>query len=106
MRGIPKEDLFHYNPGFTLGGPVLLPKYNGRNRSFFFTTFEKTRAREQTSTAFRTLPTREFQNGDFSRLFDPAYTGDPRSGTVVGTDALGGGRVAAVWSTLAEQWNW
>ena len=45
--------------------------------------------REQTSTAFRTLPTREFQNGDFSRLFDPGYTGDARSGTVVGTDALG-----------------
>ncbi len=52
-------------------------------------TFEKTHDEEQTSTAFRTLPTREFQNGDFSRLFDPAYTGDARSGTVVGTDALG-----------------
>ncbi len=78
------------NGAVAIGGPILLPKlYNGRNRSFFFTTFEKTRAREQTSTAFRTLPTREFQNGDFSRLFDPAYTGDARSGTVVGTDALG-----------------
>ena len=52
-------------------------------------TFEKTHAEDQTSTSFRTLPTREFQNGDFSRLFDPAYTGDARSGTVIGTDALG-----------------
>ena len=75
--------------GGTIGGPIHLKMYDGRNRSFFFTTFEKTRAREQTSTAFRTLPTREFQNGDFSRLFDPAYTGDARSGTVIGTDALG-----------------
>jgi len=57
--------------------------------SFFFTTFEQTHAKEQTSTAFRSLPTREFQNGDFSRLFDAGYTGDARSGTVVGTDALG-----------------
>src|SRR5687768_10901589 len=78
------------NGAVAVGGPILLPRlFDGRNRSFFFTTFEKTRAREQTSTAFRTLPTREFQNGDFSRLFDPAYTGDARSGTVIGTDALG-----------------
>lgn len=67
----------------------MLPKYNGKNRSFFYATFEKTHAEEQTSTSFRNLPTREFQNGDFSRLFDPAYTGDARSGTVIGTDALG-----------------
>jgi hypothetical protein len=78
------------NWAIALGGPITLPKvYNGRNRSFFYVTFEKTHAEEQTSTAFRTLPARELQNGDFSRLFDPAYTGDARSGTVVGTDALG-----------------
>jgi hypothetical protein len=77
------------NGAAALSGPIVLPGFNGRNRSFFFSTFEKTRQREQTSTSFRTLPTREFQNGDFSRLFDPGYTGDARSGTVVGTDALG-----------------
>jgi Carboxypeptidase regulatory-like domain/TonB dependent receptor len=78
------------NWAVAMGGPITLPKlYSGKNRSFFYVTFEKTHAEEQTSTAFRNLPTREFQNGDFSRLFDPAYTGDARSGTVVGTDALG-----------------
>jgi len=78
------------NWALALGGPLTVPKvYSGKNRSFFFMTFEKTHAEDQTSTAFRTLPTREFQNGDFSRLLDPAYTGDPRSGTVVGTDPLG-----------------
>ena len=51
------------------GGRSRCPKvYSGKNRSFFYVTFEKTNAEEQTSTAFRTLPTREFQNGDFSRL--------------------------------------
>ena len=77
------------NWAVAVGGPVMLPKYNGRNRSFFYASFEKTHAEDQSSTSFRTLPTREFQNGDFSRLFDPAYTGDTRSGTVIGTDALG-----------------
>jgi hypothetical protein len=78
------------NWALALGGPLTLPKmYSGKDRSFFFVTFEQTHAEEQTSTTFRTLPTREFQNGDFSRLFDPAYTGDARSGTVIGTDPLG-----------------
>ena len=87
-QAVPVREL--QNGAVALGGPIMLPRlFDGRNRSFFFTTFEKTRQREQTSTAFRTLPTREFQTGDFSRLFDPAYTGDARSGTIVGTDALG-----------------
>ena len=86
-QNIPAREL--QNWAVAVGGPILLPKYNGRNRSFFYATFEKTHAEEQTSTGFRNLPTREFQNGDFSRLFDPAYTGNALSGTVVGTDALG-----------------
>ncbi len=40
VRGIPKDDLFHYNPGFSIGGPVVLPKYDGRNQTFFFYSFE------------------------------------------------------------------
>jgi hypothetical protein len=86
-QNLPEREL--QNWAVAVGGPVMLPKYNGKNRSFFYASFEKTHAEDQTSTSFRTLPTREFQNGDFSRLFDPAYTGDARSGTVIGTDALG-----------------
>jgi hypothetical protein len=87
-QNIPARE--QQNGAVAIGGPIILPKlYNGKGRSFFFASYEQTRNREQTSTSFRTLPTREFQNGDFSRLFDPSYTGDARSGTVVGTDALG-----------------
>ena len=87
-QATPERD--QQNWAVAMGGPISLPKlYSGKDRSFFFATFEQTHAEEQTSTAFRSLPTREFQNGDFSRLFDAGYTGDARSGTVVGTDALG-----------------
>lgn len=49
------------NGAVAIGGPVMLPKmYSGKGRSFFFAPFEKTHAEEQTSTSFRTLPTREF----------------------------------------------
>src|SRR5207253_1669291 len=32
--------------GGTLGGPVLLPRYNGRNRTFFFFSYEGLRLRQ------------------------------------------------------------
>ena len=79
-----------FNWGYAVGGPVYIPKvYNGRNKTFFFTNLEKTRQRNFTSTGLGTLPTVDFKRGDFSRLFDPAFTGNPLSGSVIGTDALG-----------------
>jgi hypothetical protein len=88
--GRPKPQRELRNGAVAVGGPVVLPKvYNGRNRTFFFVTFETTQEDNFSSSGFRALPTGEFLNGDFSRLLDPAYTGDPRSGQVIGTDPLG-----------------
>lgn len=42
--------------GESLGGPVLLPGYNGRNRTFFFENYEARRVRE-TETFTTTVPT-------------------------------------------------
>jgi hypothetical protein len=66
VRGIPKEDLFHYNPGFSVGGPVLLPKYNGRNRTFFFYSFEGLKSGIPVSAGER-APTDLERAGDFSQ---------------------------------------
>jgi len=39
--GIKRLPLQEHDPGFTLSGPLVLPKiYNGRNRTFFFTSYE------------------------------------------------------------------
>ena len=36
-----KADLKQHQLGFTVGGPLLLPKlYDGRNKSFFFASFQ------------------------------------------------------------------
>jgi hypothetical protein len=78
------------NWGYSLGGPVYIPKvYNGRNRTFFFTNFEKTNTVNLPSSGFVTLPTPAQKNGDFSCLLSAACTGNPESGSVQGTDALG-----------------
>jgi hypothetical protein len=78
------------NWGYSLGGPVYIPKvYNGRNRTFFFTNFEKTNTVDLPYSGFTTLPTVAEKQGDFSCLLNPACTGVAQSGTDIGTDALG-----------------
>jgi hypothetical protein len=78
------------NWGYSVGGPVYIPKvYNGRNKTFFFTNFEKTNTVELPFNGFVTLPTVAQKNGDFSCLLSAACTGNPLSGTSVGNDALG-----------------
>ncbi|MBI1790751.1 MAG: carboxypeptidase regulatory-like domain-containing protein, partial [Acidobacteria bacterium] len=56
--------------GFTLGGPVWVPKiYNGRNRTFFFVGYEG--FRERSLNAYTgTVPTDLEKRGDFSRSLD------------------------------------
>ncbi len=69
-----------HNYGFSVGGPVIIPKlYNGKNRTFFFATSEWYRF-NQTLTTFSTVPTEAERNGNFSglgtQIFDPT-TGAP-----------------------------
>ena len=66
--------------GLAFGGPVLLPKiYNGKNKTFFFGDFERTRIRE-TSTIANTLPTLRMRGGDFGEL--PAARPAARGGAI------------------------
>jgi hypothetical protein len=85
----PKAPVRENSFGLTAGGPVMLPKlYSGRNKTFFFFSYEGDRRRSYSVGGFRNLPTAAFKRGDFSRLLDPKFTGNPRSGTQAGVDAL------------------
>ncbi|HEU0006214.1 MAG TPA: carboxypeptidase regulatory-like domain-containing protein, partial [Terriglobia bacterium] len=67
--------------GFTVGGPVVLPKlYNGRNRTFFFFNLEKFRVKTRSAATLATLPTAAYRRGDFSAAL---------TGRQLGTDPLG-----------------
>lgn len=58
--------------GFSVNGPVLMPKvYDGRGRTFFTLSYEGTYERIG-STALFTLPTSQQRLGDFSDLVDNA----------------------------------
>ena len=72
-------------------GPVYMPKiYDGQNRTFFFHNMERTTLKDYNQTAFGTLPTPAFKQGDFSRLLNSGiHRQQPRPGRNVGTDAAG-----------------
>ena len=69
------------NFGGSLGGPVTIPGvYQGRNRTFFFYTFEQFRQVETRAGLLQTMPTDRMRNGDF---------GEALTGRVLATDPLG-----------------
>jgi hypothetical protein len=68
------------NFGVDLGGPIVIPHiYNGRDKSFFFVTYEGDRYRNLNFSGTTTLPTPEMLQGNFSQLL----------GAQIGTDDLG-----------------
>ncbi len=67
----PTKAPFRWNQyGFTVGGPVWIPKViNGKDRLFFMSNFEGFKER-RTSQASGTYPTVDMRTGDFSKLVD------------------------------------
>src|ERR1022692_1923893 len=82
FRGTPRstDRLFDY--AFSFGGPIYIPKvYNGKNRSFFYTTYERYKQRQiGPGATTQSFPTPPEYGGNFSALLGAA-TGH--------TDALG-----------------
>jgi hypothetical protein len=68
--------------GFTLGGPVRIPKiYNGHDKTFFFFNFEQFRQSSFTSNSQSIVPTDAMRGGDFSAV--PTSTCNTVSGQQV-----------------------
>jgi hypothetical protein len=72
----PAKAPFRWNQyGFTLGGPISIPKlFNGKNRLFFLSNFEGFRSRRTDQGLYITAPD-SWRHGDFSsykpQLYDP-----------------------------------
>ena len=89
----PKPPFKRNQYGFSVGGPVLIPKvFNGRNKVFFFGDYEGTKIR-QSNTATSTIPTLRMRTGDFSELLtlrkpalaitDPQNGNNPFPGNII-----------------------
>ena len=85
--------------GASGGGPVQIPSlYNGRNRTFFYGTFEGFRF-PKADTMFNTVPTAAMRNGDFSNVAGVTALNDPFTGGTYAGNAL----PAASLSPIAQQ---
>ena len=88
----PKSSPFKWNQyGFTLGGPVQIPRLiNGRNKLFFMANYEGFRLRNQKDTLF-SVPSAAMRRGDFSQISaavrDP-LTGAPFPGNIIPSTRL------------------
>lgn len=70
--------------GFTIGGPVFIPKiYNGHDKTFFFFNFEQFRETQHINNIAATVPIDAYRTGDFSQA--EAAVGN----NILGTDVLG-----------------
>ncbi len=103
--------------GFTVGGPIVIPKlYNGRDKTFFFGDFEGLRQGSASSTT-TTVPTMAMRQGNFSALetsagkavtiYDPNTT--VASGTGYVRTAFAGNiiptsEINSVSSNIANYW--
>jgi hypothetical protein len=67
--------------GFTVGGPVWIPKlYNGHDKTFFYFSLERYPVSQTLTNVFNTVPIAAYRGGNFT----PALTG-----RTLGTDPLG-----------------
>jgi hypothetical protein len=111
-KGIYKQNDF----GGSLGGPVRLPRiYDGTNRTFFFASYEGFKNRQGSNAAFRSVPTPEMWDGDFSNwvnaqgqrlvIYDPATTRPNPNGTGFIRDPFPNNRIPLDrFSTVAKQY--
>jgi hypothetical protein len=78
----PAKAPFRWNQyGFTLGGPVSIPKlFSGRNRLFFMSNFEGFKSRRTDQGLYTTAPA-SWRNGDFSSFSAPLYDPTTRTNT-------------------------
>ena len=85
--------------GGTVGGPVWIPKiYNGKNKTFFFFSYESHPTTTTTTTNLLTVPTPQYQVGNFSAA--EAATANK----ILGTDPLGNPIIAnSIYDPATQQ---
>ncbi len=74
-----------HNPGATIGGPIVIPGvYNGRDRTFFYYSFETSRGSQILSNLNSSVPIAPWRVGDFSAettaIRDPFANNAPFAG--------------------------
>jgi hypothetical protein len=81
------------------GGPVILPKYNGRNRTFIYGAVEDTRVIQGVTPTLTTVPTVAQRQGIFATAIK-----DPLNGAAFPNNTIPASRVNSINNTILEKW--
>jgi hypothetical protein len=100
LSGVPIAEFRRNQFGVSGGGPVLLPKYNGRNRTFIFGAYEGTRIVKGV-TQLTTVPTAAQRAGNFSGTAAP---NDPLTGAPFPGGIIPASRINSITSTILQRW--
>lgn len=97
-----------YNLHFGGSGPVYIPKiYNGRNRTFFSTTFNRRKSTSRFTPLSVNVPTTGMRAGDFSGLRSAGSTPvirDPLTGTPFAGNRIPESRIAGVSRSIVDSY--
>ncbi|MDZ4802922.1 MAG: TonB-dependent receptor [Bryobacteraceae bacterium] len=93
-NGVARQSFKQNQFGFTLGGPVYIPKlYDGRNRTFIFGDYDATRRSTSASSSLLDIAPMAFRTGDFSKynrvIFDPDSRRSGPAGAVISSPFAG-----------------
>jgi hypothetical protein len=100
----PKPAFKRNQYGFSVGGPVIVPKIvDGRNKLFFFGDYEGTKIR-QTATTVSTVPTLAMRTGDFTQVNAQRKVAiiDPSTGSAFAGNVIPASRLDPLSSTLVN----
>jgi Carboxypeptidase regulatory-like domain/TonB dependent receptor len=93
FAGQPRAKYRQNQFGASIGGPVRLPYYNGRDRTFFFMDYEGTQIRQAAGSSLNDEPPLSFRAGNFSTssptIYDPASRALGPNGIVTSTPFAG-----------------
>ncbi len=92
-----------HSPGLAGGGPLYLPRlYNGRNKTFWYTSLELVRGSQVRSMLAPTVPLPSWRQGDFANV--PTPLRDPfAGGTPFPGNRIPASRISSVSRTLQDK---
>jgi hypothetical protein len=93
-----------HNFGGQVGGPVVLPHlYDGRNKTFFFASFETSRGSAVETNLNPTVPLASWRRGDFSALAPGVVVRDPNGNIAFPNNTIPSSRLNPVSLKVQER---
>jgi hypothetical protein len=99
LSGRAKGEYRRNQFGAAAGGPVILPKYDGRNRTFIYGAVEDTRVIQGVTPTLTTVPTANQREGIFTSAIK-----DPLNGIAFPNNQIPASRISPINNTILQKW--